>query len=128
MRRPFVLLLLCAWLLPGCDQLGIESPATVTARKEADGKAIGGACRHAGRAIEDCYTLNKKAEKAAMYAGWREMSEYMRDNKLEPVAPVIKPEPPAAPKAASAPDDGDGADEQAAAKPADKPAAKPKSH
>ena len=31
----------------------------------ADGKAIGGACRHAGRAIEDCYVLNKRAERAA---------------------------------------------------------------
>ena len=120
MRRPFAPLMLVAalLLLPGCDQLGIESPATVTARKEADGKAIGGACGHAGRAIEDCYTLNKKADKAAMYAGWREMSEYMRENKLEPVAPLIKPEPPAPPKAASASGDGDAADEPADAKPA----------
>ncbi len=97
--------------LAGCEQLGIDSPATAKARVEADGKAIGGACRHAGRAIEDCYTLNKKAERAAVYAGWREMSEYMTENKLEPVLPVIPPEPPKRPKvvkvAASAADDGD---------------------
>ena len=114
-------LLLCALLLSGCDQLGIESTAAVTARKEADGKATGGACRHAGRAIEDCYTLNKKVDKASVYAGWREMSEYMRENKLEPVLPVIPIEPPKPPKAvALAPADGEAADEPAAAKPAAK--------
>jgi hypothetical protein len=96
-----VLLLLASLPLAGCDQLGIATPAVTAARHAADAKAIGGACRHAGRAIEDCYTLNKKAEKAAVYAGWREMEEYMRENKLEAVAPVIKPEPP--PAAASAP-------------------------
>ena len=87
-----MLLALCL-LASGCDQLGIETPAVAKANKEADAKATGGACRHAGRAIEDCYTLNKKSDKAATYAGWREMNEYMRENKLEPVVPVIKPEP-----------------------------------
>lgn len=120
MRRPFVPSLLFALLLAGCDQLGIETPAVTNARMQADSKAIGGACRHAGRAIEDCYTLNKKADKAAMYAGWREMSEYMVENKLEPVVPVIPPEPPKPPKppkAASRPADGEHGDE------ADEPAA-----
>ena len=111
MRRFFILLLPAVVALAGCDQLGIESPASTKARVEADGKAIGGACRHAGRAIEDCYTLNKKAEKAAIFAGWREMNEYMVENKLEPVVPVIPPEPPKPPKpakpAASKADDGE---------------------
>ena len=119
MRRLFASLLLCT-LLPGCDQLGIESASTTTARKEADGKAIGGACRHAGRAIEDCYTLNKKADKAAMYGGWREMSEYMRENKLEPVVPVIPVDPPKPPKSASAPAEADAADDATEAKSAAK--------
>ena len=119
MRRPLLLLITLA--LAGCDQLGIESPASTKARVEADGKAIGGACRHAGRAIEDCYTLNKKSDKAAIFAGWREMNEYMVENKLEPVVPVIPPEPPKPPKppkaAASKADDGDGeADTQPASK------------
>lgn len=120
MRRLFAPLLLSALALPlvGCDQLGIESPAAVSARKEADSKAIGGACRHAGRAIEDCYTLNKKADKAAVYAGWREMNEYMIENKLEPVLPVIPLESPKPPKpVASAPEDGEEAvDEPATTK------------
>ena len=125
MCRPFATLLLSALLLTGCDQLGIETPAVANARKDADSKAIGGACRHAGRAIEDCYTLNKKADKAAMYAGWREMNEYMRENKLEPVVPVIPPEPPKPPKAvASKPADGDEVDEPAAGPPPKTKAAK----
>ncbi len=120
MRRIFLPLIALA--LAGCDQLGIESPATTKARVDADGKAIGGACRHAARAIEDCYTLNKKADKAAMYAGWREMNEYMRENKIEPVVPVIPPEPPKV-AAAKPPADAEGGDEPAAD---EKPAAKPK--
>ena len=75
-------------LLAGCDLFG-ESPETVAARREAEGKAVGSACRHAMRAIEDCYTLNPKAPKASVFAGWREMDEYMRENKLEGVAPTI---------------------------------------
>lgn len=83
------LLAVSAVLLGGCEQLGIEDPAKLAAAKEAEGKAIGSACRHAMRAIEDCYVLNPKAQKAAVYTGWREMDEYMRENKLEGVAPVV---------------------------------------
>ena len=80
-------------LLAGCDMvggaLGIESPEKVAASRDAEGKAVGGACRHAGRAIEDCYTMNKKADKAAVFAGWRDMNDYMRENKIEPLPPQI---------------------------------------
>ena len=122
--------LLCALtlLVSGCDQLGIESASAVAARKEADGKAVGGACRHAGRAIEDCYTLNRRAERASVYAGWREMSEYMRENKVEPVAPVLAPEPKVAAKAGKGDDAGDDADDGHGAKAGDKAAAKGKAH
>jgi hypothetical protein len=86
-------LLLAAVLLSGCDMiggaLGIESPEKVAALRDAEGKAIGGACRHAGRAIEDCYTMNKRADKAAVFAGWRDMNDYMRENKIEAVAPQL---------------------------------------
>ena len=80
---------LCAVSLTGCDWLGLESASATSARREAEGKAIGGACRHAGRAIEDCYLLNKRADKAAIFAGWREMNDYMRENKLEAVTPLL---------------------------------------
>ena len=94
-------LLAAVALLSGCDQLGIEDLAKVAAAKEAEGKAIGSACRHALRAIEDCYTLNPKAQKAAVFAGWREMDEYMRENKLEGITPVV-PRPGASKPAADA--------------------------
>jgi hypothetical protein len=102
-KRPFALALLAATMvLAGCDQLGIESPEAASARKEAEGKAVGGACRHAGRAIEDCYVLNKKADKSAVFAGWRDMNDYMRENKIEEVKPELPPPALAAASAAAA--------------------------
>jgi hypothetical protein len=90
MRRTLIATVcFAASLLAGCDMLGIESPEKVAAAREADGKAIGGACRHAGRAIEDCYALNKKADRAAVFAGWRDMNDYMRENKIDAVAPQL---------------------------------------
>ncbi len=89
--RPFSLFaaFTCALLLTGCDMLGIEDPAKVAATREADGRAVGAACRHAGRAIEDCYTLNARAQKAAIFAGWKEMNDYMRENKIDAVLPQL---------------------------------------
>ena len=84
--RPLALLLPLA-LLAGCGLMGGESAESVAARKEAEGKAVGGGCRHAGRAIEDCFAQNKRADKSALFAGWREMNDYMRENKIEAVAP-----------------------------------------
>ena len=94
-------------LLGGCDMLGIESPEKLAAVREADGKAIGGACRHAGRAIEDCYALNKKADRAAVFAGWRDMNDYMRENKIEAVPPQIAGQPASAPTKVAADDDAE---------------------
>ncbi len=95
----YALALLLLLPLAGCELLGIPDPAKEAAAKEAEGKAVGSACRHAMRAIEDCYTLNPKAQKAAVYLGWREMDEYMRENKLEGVAPTV-PRPDAKKKRA----------------------------
>jgi hypothetical protein len=88
-RLVLTLVLIGATLLSGCEMLGIDSPEKLAALRDADGKAIGGACRHAGRAIEDCYALNKKAEKAAVFAGWRDMNDYMRENKIDAVPPQV---------------------------------------
>ncbi len=87
---PSALIAVVALTLAGCDLLGIESPEKIAAARTAEGAAIGGSCRHAGRAIEDCYTLNKKADKAAIFAGWRDMNDYMRENKIEPVSPELE--------------------------------------
>lgn len=82
-----ILFLLCSLLLlAACEQLGIDDPAKLAAAVEAEGKAIGGGCRYTGRSIEDCYSLNPRARKAAIFAGWLEMDGYMRDNKLESAA------------------------------------------
>ncbi len=110
----------CCLLLAGCEQLGIEDPAKIQALREADGRAIGGACRHSGRALEDCYKLNGKASKAAIYAGWRDMDAYMRENNIAvvPIGASKMPagEPvPAEPKASAA---AQGAIEQRQGQPA----------
>ena len=82
-------IVVAAGLLGGCDMLGNESAEKIAAAREADGRAIGGACRHAGRAIEDCYAIYKKADRASVFAGWRDMNDYMRENKIEPVVPQL---------------------------------------
>ncbi len=114
-RRLAAPLLIALTLLSGCDMLGIESAQAVAERKEADGKAVGGACRHAGRALEDCFALNRKSDKAAVFAGWREMNDYMRENKIDEVAPQAGTNTQLAAK--PAPDSGE-AKSDAAAKPA----------
>lgn len=87
-------LLSCTLLLGACERLGLPDAAKTEAQAEADGKAIGSACRHAGRAIEDCFTLNPNAHRAAVFAGWKEMNDYMAENKIAEVAPQIPPPPP----------------------------------
>lgn len=93
------ILALAVLALSGCDQvagkLGLENPAAKEARTDAEGKAVGSACRHSGRAIEDCYAIYSWLPKASVYTGWREMDEYMRENKLETIEPQLPPpEPP----------------------------------
>jgi hypothetical protein len=79
-------------LLAGCDQLAERAGLPDPAKIEADGKAIGGACRNAGRGLEDCYRLNKESSKAAVFAGWKEMNEYMLKNNMQTIEPTIPPE------------------------------------
>lgn len=78
-------------LLAGCDRIyeraGLPDPARVL----AEGKAIGGACRHAGRGLEDCYALNPTASKSAIYDGWKEMNEYMAKHGMQAIPPEIDP-------------------------------------
>ena len=93
--RIFLTVFLFAFSLPGCDmiqqKMGLENPAAKAAKDEADGKAVGGACRQSGRAIEDCYSIYSWLPKSAVYEGWRDMDAYMRDNKLETVEPQLPP-------------------------------------
>ena len=82
--------------LAGCDNL---TGAADAAKLTADSKATGGACRHAGRGIEDCYSINPAASRAALFAGWKEMNDYMRENSIEADKPLLPPTPMPAPVA-----------------------------
>jgi hypothetical protein len=96
------LLIVCtALLLSACDLLGL-GPDPKLLQREAEAKAVGGACRHGLRSIEDCYTLNKGINKAMIFTGWREMDAYMRENKIEGAKAEIAPPPPPAPAPAPA--------------------------
>lgn len=141
--RPLATALLFALLgsIAGCDQvqqkLGLEDQAAKNARNEAEGKAVGGACRQSGRAIEDCYSIYSWLPKAPIFEGWRDMDAYMRENNLETIAPQLPPpQPPETgkkkKKAKPPPAEGEGADAAAGDKsngearpamPSDKPAA-----
>ena len=111
--RRFLPILLLA-LLTGCEfvyeVLEIPDPKKQAAEHEAESRAIGGACRHAGRSLEDCFVLNPGADKAAVFSGWREMNDYMMMNEME-VVPSRLPQPgeqalrPPAPALRSAPVD-----------------------
>lgn len=93
MTSRLLLLLPLTLLLTACEIPGLGPDPRITQR-EADGKAIGGACRHALRGIEDCYALNARASKTAIFEGWKEMDVYMRENKIEGIAPKVARESP----------------------------------
>lgn len=103
MIKRLFLILFAAFTLAACDQvsqkLGLEDAAKKEAAQQAEGKAVGSACRQSGRAIEDCYSIYSWLPKASIYEGWKEMDAYMRENQLETVAPQLPPpEPPSAAK------------------------------
>lgn len=134
MLKPRCLLPLVFLCLLGCEQvnqkLGLEDAEKKEARQEAEGKAVGSACRHSGRAIEDCYAIYSWLPKASVFAGWREMDTYMRENQIETIVPQLPPpESPSAAKkrkkAAAEAEAGNGKEGDAKTeKPAGKDAAK----
>jgi hypothetical protein len=76
-------------LLPGlaaCDQIAVLDG---TKAREADAIAVGSACRQSGRALEDCFVMYPDSPKAQVFAGWKEMNDYMTQNKIEVVAPTL---------------------------------------
>jgi hypothetical protein len=102
MIKRLFLIALASLAFSGCDQvsqkLGLEDAAKKEATQQAEGKAVGSACRQSGRAIEDCYSIYNWLPKASIYEGWKEMDAYMRENQLETVAPQLPP--PESPSAA----------------------------
>ena len=93
MCKPALLAMSLGLALAGCDQLNdqINKPAR-------DAKATGAGCRLSGRSLEDCYKRNPRAARAEVYAGWKDMNDYMAKQKLNEMAPPPdepKPEPAA---------------------------------
>lgn len=80
-------LLLLSFLLTlaGCEKIEALLADPRVAQRIADSRAIGSACRYGMRSIEDCYAKNDKASKAAIFDGWKEMDQYMRENKIDGV-------------------------------------------
>lgn len=74
--------------LSGCEMVQ-NLPYVGKGLPEAESKAIGAGCRHAGRAIEDCYAINPRASRSGVFAGWREMNDYMASNKIGEVKPLV---------------------------------------
>lgn len=55
-----------------------------------DSKAVGAACRHSGRALEDCFALNPNTHQSGVFDGWRDMNDYMLANQIDVVKPEIR--------------------------------------
>lgn len=92
--RP-ALLAICALsaLLAGCNEIPGLGPDPRTVAKESEARAIGGACRHAMRGLEDCYALNPKSPKGMVFEGWKDMDSYMREFKIEGTPSVFTQKP-----------------------------------
>ena len=91
---PTISILCGSFLLSACsDQVAavLEGQEARAERYHEEGKAVGNACRHAGRAIEDCYTIYSWLPRSGIFEGWREMDKYMRKYSLETVKPVLPP-------------------------------------
>lgn len=80
-------------LLAGCNEIPGLGPDPRTVAKENEARAIGGACRHAMRGLEDCYALNPKSAKGMVFEGWKDMDAYMREHKIEGTPSVFTQKP-----------------------------------
>jgi hypothetical protein len=94
-----------ATMLSSCDLSQI--PGLDGKLSLEDSKAVGAACRHSGRALEDCFVMNPNTHQSGVFEGWRDMNDYMLANEIEVVKPEIqnsafKPEKVSGSKATSA--------------------------
>jgi len=83
--------------LSGCE-LVQNLPYVGKALPEPESKAIGAGCRHAGRAIEDCFAINPRASRSGIFTGWREMNDYMTTGKIGEVKPLVAANTPPPPE------------------------------
>ncbi len=90
--------------LSACDYISsFSKPKQTPEEAKAEGIALGAGCRQAGQSLEDCYQRNPDALKAGIFAGWKDMHEYMAAKGIQTVTPP-------APPADAAKDDAKGKD------------------
>lgn len=104
-------------LLGGCIKGLLPDPEGDARKVEDEAAATGAGCRQAGRSLEQCYMRNEGLNRNGALRGWREMDEYMRQNKLEPQLPSKEDQD----KEAGLKDASKGEPEADASKPADAP-------
>ncbi len=79
--------------LGACDYVAsFSKPKQTPEEAKAEGIALGAGCRQAGQSLEDCYQRNPDSLKAGIFAGWKDMHEYMAAKNIQTVAPPPPPE------------------------------------
>ncbi|WP_050475723.1 hypothetical protein [Herbaspirillum rhizosphaerae] len=78
--------------LGACDYVAsFSKPKQTPEEAKAEGIALGAGCRQAGQSLEDCYQRNPDSLKAGIFAGWKDMHEYMAAKNIQTVAPPPAP-------------------------------------
>lgn len=76
--------------LSACDYVAsFSKPKQTPEEAKAEGIALGAGCRQAGQSLEDCYQRNPDALKAGIFAGWKDMHEYMAAKNIQTVVPPV---------------------------------------
>jgi type IV secretory pathway VirB10-like protein len=86
--------------LGACDYISsFTKPKQTPEEAKAEGIALGAGCRQTGQSLEDCYQRNPNSLKAGIFAGWKDMHEYMAAKGIETVVPAPPPVVEAKPEA-----------------------------
>jgi type IV secretory pathway VirB10-like protein len=79
--------------LGACDYVAsFTKPKQTPEEAKAEGVALGAGCRQAGQSLEDCYQRNPDKLKAGIFAGWKDMHEYMAAKNIQTIVPPPPPE------------------------------------
>jgi len=83
--------------LGACDYVtSFTKPKRTPEEIKAEGIAVGAGCRQVGQSLEECYQHNPDSLKAGIFAGWKDMHEYMAAKNIQTVEPpaAVPPPPP----------------------------------
>ncbi|WP_050977639.1 hypothetical protein [Herbaspirillum lusitanum] len=88
-----IAMLALSFSLSACDYVAsFTKPKQTPEEAKAEGIALGAGCRQAGQSLEDCYQRNPDKLKAGIFAGWKDMHEYMAAKNIPTVVPPPVPE------------------------------------